>query len=59
MNLLKIKGNWHSRTDKRKRQFTDLNNLLSPKEKKEELLGRLKDHIGKADEDLQKIISRL
>ena len=59
MNSLKIKGNWHSRIGKRKRQFTDLNNLLSPKEKKEELLGWLMDHIGKADEDLQKIISRL
>jgi uncharacterized protein YjbJ (UPF0337 family) len=59
MNSLKIKGNWQGSKDKLKQQFANLNDLLSQKDKTEELLGRLKNHIEKADEDLKIIISKL
>ena len=59
MNSLKIKKNWSAPASKLKQQFADLNNLLSKKDKKETLLGSLKLHVGKAEEDLRKIISNL
>jgi hypothetical protein len=59
MNSLKIKKNWQTSSSKLKRQFADLNSLLSQKDKKEALLGNLKIHIGKAEEGLRKIISNL
>jgi hypothetical protein len=59
MNSLRIKKNWQAPSSKLKRQFADLNSLLSQKDKNETLLGSLKIHIGKAEEDLRKIISNL
>jgi len=59
MNSLKIKKDWQTPASKLKQQFADLNDLLSKKDKKVTLLGSLQLHIGKAEEDLRKIISNL
>jgi uncharacterized protein YjbJ (UPF0337 family) len=56
---MRIKRKSQTLAAKLKQQFEELNNLLSIKDTKEELMGKLKNHIGKADEDLRKIISKL
>ena len=61
MNSLKLKGNWNEVAGKLKQQFANLtdDDLLFPKGKEEELLGRLQTKVGKTKEELRKIISKL
>jgi hypothetical protein len=59
MNSQKVRKKWHTSSKKLKQQFVNINNLLSQKDKKEAVLLRLKDNIGKAEEELRKIILNL
>ena len=60
MNKLGIKGNWNETAGKLKQQFANLtdDDLLFVEGKEEELLGRLQKKLGKAKEEVQKIISK-
>ncbi len=61
MNSLIIKGNWNELAGKLKQQFANLtdDDLLFKEGKEEELLGRLRNKLGKTKEELRKIISKL
>jgi len=57
MNMLYIKGNWNEVAGKIKQQFASLkeDDMLFKEGKKEELLGRLQQKIGKTEEEIRKL----
>ena len=57
MNKLNIKGNWNEVAGKIKQQFASLkeDDMLFKEGKKEELLGRLQQKIGKTEEEIRKL----
>jgi uncharacterized protein YjbJ (UPF0337 family) len=57
MNMLYIKGNWNEVAGKIKQQFASLkeDDTLFKEGKKEELLGRLQQKIGKTEEEIRKL----
>lgn len=56
-----MKGNWNEQKGKLKQKFAVLtdNDLLFAEGKKEEMLGRLQQKLGKTKEELNKIITAL
>ena len=60
MNKLNIKGNWNEIAGKLKQQFANLtdDDLLFAEGKEEELLGRLQQKIGKAQEEIRRLIEK-
>ena len=59
MSSQKTKGNWEGPESKVKQQLADLNNLLFKKDKEEELLGQLQDHLMRTKKEFRKILSKL
>jgi uncharacterized protein YjbJ (UPF0337 family) len=61
MNITELKGNWEEQKGKLKQKFAALtdNDLLFVKGKKEEMIGRLQEKLGKSKEELYKIIEAL
>jgi hypothetical protein len=59
MNSQKTKGICEGPAGKVKRQLADLNNLLFKKDKEEELLGQLQNHLMRTKKEFRKIISKL
>lgn len=61
MNSLTIKGTWKEVAGKLKQQFADLtdDDVLLIEGKEEELLGRLQKKLGKTQEDIRDLISKL
>ena len=55
--MLYIKGNWNEVAGKIKQQFASLkeDDMLFKEGKKEELLGRLQQKIGKTEEEIRKL----
>ena len=61
MNTTEIKGNWDEQKGKLKQQFAILtdDDLLFSEGKKDEMMGKLQQKLGKTKEELHKIISGL
>ncbi len=61
MNSLTMKGTWKEVSGKLKQQFADLtdDDVLFIEGKEEELLGRLQQKLGKTQEDIRELISKL
>jgi uncharacterized protein YjbJ (UPF0337 family) len=61
MVKLKVAGDWNIIKGKLKQQFANLtdDDLLFIKGKEEELLGRLKQKLGKTKQEIRNIIARL
>ncbi len=58
MNKIEAKGNWNEQKGKLKQKFAILtdNDLMFEEGKKEEMIGKLQVTLGKAKEELHKII---
>jgi uncharacterized protein YjbJ (UPF0337 family) len=61
MNKLNIQGNWNEIRGKLKQKFANLtdDDLLFKEGKEEELLGRLKQKLGKTKEQIRELIEKL
>ncbi len=61
MNTTEIKGNWNEQKGKLKQKFAVLtdNDLLFEEGKKEEMLGKIQNKLGKTKEEWLKIIENL
>jgi uncharacterized protein YjbJ (UPF0337 family) len=61
MNTTEIKGNWNEQKGKLKQQFATLtdDDLMFEEGKKDEMLGRIQQKLGKTKEELHTIISKL
>ena len=61
MNTTELKGNWDEQKAKLKQRFAILtdNDLLFAEGKKEEMMARIQQKIGKTKEELHKILSDL
>lgn len=61
MNKLTFKGEWHEVKGKLKQKFAQLtdDDLAYSQGKDEELLGRLKKKLGKAHDEIRKLIADL
>lgn len=58
MNTTELKGNWDEQKGKLKQRFATLtdDDLLFAEGKKEEMIGRLQQKLGKTKEELHKIL---
>ena len=61
MNTTEAKGNWNEVKGKLKQQFATLtdDDLMFAEGKQEELYGRLQKKLGKTNEEIRDIISKL
>ena len=61
MNTTELKGNWNEQKAMLKQKFAVLtdNDLMLLEGKKDEMLGRLQNKLGKSKEEIQKIISEI
>lgn len=61
MNSTGIKGNWNELKGKLKQKFASLtdNDLLFDEGKKEEMMGRIQEKLGKTKDELNKIIASI
>ena len=61
MNTTEIKGSWNEQKGKLKQKFAVLtdNDLLFEEGKKEEMLGKIQNKLGKTKEEWLKIIENL
>jgi len=61
MNTTEMKGNWNEQKAKLKQKFAALtdNDLLFVEGKKDEMLAKLQNKLGKTKEELYKIIQAL
>lgn len=61
MNITEIEGNWNEQKGKLKQKFANLtdNDLIFEEGKKDEMLGKLQNILGKTKEELHHIISSL
>ncbi len=61
MNTTEFKGNWNEQKGKLKQKFAELtdDDLLFEEGKKDEMLGRLQQKLGKTKEELHKFLEDL
>ena len=61
MNKTEVKGNWNEQKGKLKQKFANLtdNDLMFQEGKKEEMMGKLQNKLGKTKEELYRIIGAL
>lgn len=61
MNTTELKGNWNEQKGKLKAKFAALtdNDLLFAEGKKEEMMGRLQQKLGKTKDELYALIATL
>ncbi len=61
MNTTELKGNWEEQKGKLKQRFATLtdDDLLFAEGKKEEMMGKLQQKLGKTKEELHKILTDL
>jgi uncharacterized protein YjbJ (UPF0337 family) len=60
MNDLKVKGNWNESTGKLKQKYAKVtnNNDLFREGKKDEVVGKVQKKLGKAKEEMHKLIEK-